>query len=39
MAMRTSPRGRPEEKDNNDTEAVRQEVIDRAKLGRALGFS
>jgi hypothetical protein len=37
MAMRTSPKGRPDENDRRETAAVRQEVIDRAILRRAPG--
>jgi len=29
MAMRTSPKGRPDENDRRETAAVRQEVIER----------
>jgi hypothetical protein len=39
IAMRTSPRGKPEEKDRRATAAVRQEVIARAMLFRIPGDS
>jgi hypothetical protein len=39
MAMRTSPKGRPDENDRRETAAVRQEVIDRAIPRKGPGLS
>jgi len=39
MAMRTSPKGRPDENDRRETAAVRQEAIDRAIPRSAPGLS